>query len=180
MQCVILAGGLGTRLAPLTDACPKYMVPIAGRPFAHWQLENLASQGITEAVLCIGHLGEQIRSLGDHFAGIRLSYSEEQEPLGHMDAVRNALPLLRPWFFLTYSDSYLDVNLRQMAYHFHVASEPSRLMATWNGVDFGVSIFRRSVFEHSVFPIHHAWDEIGSPEGFAKLEQSLQQKEWDI
>ena len=52
MQCVILAGGLGTRMRPLTDTCPKTLLPVRGRPFAYYQLHWLASQGITEVVYC--------------------------------------------------------------------------------------------------------------------------------
>jgi NDP-sugar pyrophosphorylase family protein len=61
MQCVILAGGLGTRMRPLTDVCPKNLLPVRGRPFAHHQLHWLASQGVSEVVYCIGHRGDLIR-----------------------------------------------------------------------------------------------------------------------
>ena len=61
MQCVILAGGLGTRMRPLTDALPKTLLPVAGRPFAWHQMQWLAAQGIDDVVYCIAHQGEQIR-----------------------------------------------------------------------------------------------------------------------
>ena len=61
MQCVILAGGLGTRMRPLTDTCPKTLLPVRGRPFAYHQLHWLAAQGISEAVYCIGHRGDLVR-----------------------------------------------------------------------------------------------------------------------
>jgi len=63
MQCVILAGGLGTRMHPLTETCPKTLLPVAGRPFAWRQLHWLAGQGITEVVYSIGHRGDMIRRL---------------------------------------------------------------------------------------------------------------------
>ena len=63
MQCVILAGGLGTRMRPLTDTLPKTLLPVRGRPFAWHQLDWLARHGVTEVVYCIGHQGDQIRRL---------------------------------------------------------------------------------------------------------------------
>ena len=61
MQCAILAGGVATRLRPLTDTVPKALVPVGGRPFADHQLSRLAGQGITDVVYLIGHLGGAIR-----------------------------------------------------------------------------------------------------------------------
>src|ERR1700687_6101051 len=61
MQCVILAGGLGTRMRPLTDTCPKTLLPVCGHPFAYHQLHCLAAQGVTEVIYAIGHQGELIR-----------------------------------------------------------------------------------------------------------------------
>jgi NDP-sugar pyrophosphorylase family protein len=60
MQCAILAGGLGTRMRPLTETCPKTLLPDGGRPFAWHQLPCLAAQGITEVIYSIGHPGEMI------------------------------------------------------------------------------------------------------------------------
>ena len=60
MQAVILAGGLGTRLRPLTESVPKPMVPVRGRPFLEYELALLAQNGITDVVLCVGYLGEQV------------------------------------------------------------------------------------------------------------------------
>ena len=61
MQCVILAGGLGTRMRPLTESCPKTLLPVGGLPFAYHQLHWLARQGVTEAIYAIGHKGHLIR-----------------------------------------------------------------------------------------------------------------------
>ena len=61
MQCVILAGGLGTRMRPLTDTCPKTLLPVCGRPFAYHQLHWLGSHGVDDVIYCIGHQGEMIR-----------------------------------------------------------------------------------------------------------------------
>src|SRR3979490_3152367 len=64
MQCIILAGGLGTRMRPLTDTCPKTLLPVCGQPFAYHQLHWLAAQGVTEVVYAIGHKDEMIRECG--------------------------------------------------------------------------------------------------------------------
>ena len=62
----ILAGGLATRLRPITEKIPKVLVPVAGRPFLAHQLELLRAEGITRAVLCLGHLGEMVqKEFGD-------------------------------------------------------------------------------------------------------------------
>jgi MurNAc alpha-1-phosphate uridylyltransferase len=109
-QAVVLAGGLGTRMFPRTERLPKILLPVAGRPFAAWLLERLASSGIEEVLLCIGHLGAEVRrALGDGGAfGVRLSYAEDGDRLlGTAGALRRALPALDPSFVVTYGDSYL-------------------------------------------------------------------------
>ena len=113
MQIVVLAGGLGTRLGPLTQRIPKSLVPVNGRPFLAYQLELFARSGLEDVVLCVGHLGEQIRAYagdGSRF-GVKVRYSEEGDQLlGTAGAVRNAEPLLGEEFFLTYGDSYLHLD----------------------------------------------------------------------
>lgn len=110
LPVAILAGGLATRLRPLTERLPKSLLPVAGRPFIEWQLELLAQQGITEVVLCVGFLAGQIRdALGDGAAyGLRLRYSSDGgTALGTGGALRRALPLLGEEAFVLYGDSYL-------------------------------------------------------------------------
>ncbi|MET0790331.1 MAG: NTP transferase domain-containing protein [Polyangiaceae bacterium] len=110
MQAVILAGGLATRLGRRTEHLPKALIAIAGRPFLAWQLEALARSGFRQVVLCIGHLGEQVRDfLGDGAAfGVTVAYSQDgPRLLGTGGALRHALDLLEPTFLITYGDSYL-------------------------------------------------------------------------
>ena len=79
MQAVILAGGLGTRLRPLTHDMPKVLVPIAGRPFLHYVLDMLSENGIQRIVICVGHLGDQVVDSignGEDF-GCNVEYSFE-------------------------------------------------------------------------------------------------------
>lgn len=110
MQVVILAGGKGTRLNPLTKNIPKSMLQIHGKPFLEYQINSFKQQQIKDIVLCIGYLGKQIK---DHFQdgaklGVRISYSEEKERLlGTAGAIKNAQALLEKKFLLTYGDTYL-------------------------------------------------------------------------
>lgn len=108
-QAVILAGGLGTRMRPRTERTPKFLLPVAGRPFGAWLLERLAAAGFGEVVLCVGHLGDAVRAaMGDRFAGLPLRYADDgPELLGTAGALRRALAHLAPVFLMTYGDSYL-------------------------------------------------------------------------
>ena len=118
----ILAGGLATRLRPVTEKIPKSLVPIAGKPFLAHQLELLRSRGIRRAVLCVGYLGEMIqRDFGDGSAfGVQLEYSfDGPKLLGTGGAVKRALPLLGEEFFVLYGDSYLPVDYAPIAEFFH-------------------------------------------------------------
>jgi NDP-sugar pyrophosphorylase family protein len=111
----LLAGGLATRLRPITHKVPKALVEVAGRPFIDHQLDLLRANGVRRVVLCLGHLGEQIeRHLGDgRDRGLELRYSHDgQRLLGTGGALRRALPLLDEVFWVLYGDSYLDVDYR--------------------------------------------------------------------
>jgi N-acetyl-alpha-D-muramate 1-phosphate uridylyltransferase len=121
LPVAILAGGLATRLHPLTERIPKALLPIAGRPFIHWQLEQLAQQGVTDVVLCGGHLGGQIQAaVGDGGGfGVTVRYSFDGDTLlGTGGALKHALPMLGAAFFVLYGDSYLRCSFAavQMAY----------------------------------------------------------------
>lgn len=109
-QAVVLAGGLATRMRPLTLKVPKSMLEVAGRPFVDWQLEKLAECGFRDVVMCVAFLGEQIEAHVEGGArfGLRVRYSHEGETLkGTAGALRAALDLLAPTFLVTYGDSYL-------------------------------------------------------------------------
>lgn len=121
MQMVVLAGGLGTRLRPLTERLPKAMVPVAGQPFLEHQIHLLARHGIRDIVLCLGYLGEAVLDyFGDgHRWGVHLSYSWERAGLlGTAGALKNAEPLLEREFFVTYCDSYLLLDYRDIMRRF--------------------------------------------------------------
>ena len=110
---VILAGGLATRLRPYTAAVPKSMLTIAGEPFISHQLKYLKKQGITNVVLCLGYLGNEIKSFVEskNGFGLQISYSYDGDELvGTGGAIKKALPLLPKFFFVQYGDSYLPIN----------------------------------------------------------------------
>ncbi len=117
----ILAGGLATRLRPITEKIPKSLVPVAGRPILAHQLEMLHAQGIRHTVLCIGFLGEMIqREFGSEAFGIKLNYSFDGEKLlGTGGAIKRALPKLGEEFFILYGDSYLPIPYAPVAEFFH-------------------------------------------------------------
>lgn len=115
MQCVILAGGLGTRMWPEARVVPKTLLPVAGRPFADWQLGWLADAGVTSVVYCIGFLGEQIRAYvgdGSRWA-LDVTYVDEGSELrGTAGALALAARsgVLEPRFLVLYGDSWLQVD----------------------------------------------------------------------
>jgi NDP-sugar pyrophosphorylase family protein len=117
----ILAGGLATRLRPITEKIPKSLVPVAGRPFLEHQLKLLQSRGIRHAVLCLGYLGEMIEhDFGREAFGVKLDYSfDGPKLLGTGGAIKCALPMLGGEFFVLYGDSYLPIDYRPIAEFFH-------------------------------------------------------------
>jgi NDP-sugar pyrophosphorylase family protein len=112
LPVVILAGGLATRLRPITEKIPKALVEINGQPFIDHQLALLAQNGITRVVLSVAYLGEMIAEhVGDGSRfGLEVSYSFDGDRyLGTAGAIRRALGGLGPEFFTLYGDSYLTV-----------------------------------------------------------------------
>jgi len=137
-SAVILAGGLGTRLAPITDTTPKPLVRVKGRPFIEHQLELLKRRGITDVLILTGYLGDQIEStLGSgEVLGLRLTYSREVSPVGTAGALVNAIQLLPEEFFLVYGDSYLDLDYQELAVTFRSrrGPDPAGLMVVSNAL----------------------------------------------
>jgi N-acetyl-alpha-D-muramate 1-phosphate uridylyltransferase len=110
LPVAILAGGLATRLRPLTETIPKSLIDIGGSPFIEHQLDLLRSHGIRDVVVCAGYLGNMIAdAIGDGTdRGMRVQYSFDGERLlGTAGSLRNARELLGSAFFVLYGDSYL-------------------------------------------------------------------------
>jgi mannose-1-phosphate guanylyltransferase len=113
MQALILTGGLGTRLRPLTSNLPKPIVPLVGQPFIGYMLDWLRRHGIDDIVLACGFRSDGVRDTlgdGEHY-GVRLRYVEEPEPLGTGGAVKYAQDLLDERFFMLNGDVLTDLDL---------------------------------------------------------------------
>ncbi len=125
-QAVILAGGLGTRLRPITDTIPKPMVPVNGRPFLEYLLEMLKKNGISEVVLCLGYLAHKIT---EHFGdgskfGMKISYSIGAVEDDTGKRLKMAEPFLNERFLLMYCDNYWPLNLKKMVEVFDANQQP--------------------------------------------------------
>src|SRR5579875_3552746 len=120
MQALILAGGEGTRLRPLTSTVPKPVVPLLDRPLIAYMLDWLARHGIDDVIMSCGFLATSVRNvLGDGSAyGLRLRFVEEPEPLGTAGALKLAEPLLAERFLMLNGDVLTDIDLTaQIAQH---------------------------------------------------------------
>lgn len=129
----ILAGGLSTRLYPVTKTTPKALLDIAGEPFIYHQLKLLASKGISRVVLCVGNMGEMIEGYvgdGSKF-GLSVEYSYDGKVLlGTGGALIKALPKLSEVFFVMYGDSYLFVDYDEVYKRF-ISSGKKALMTVF-------------------------------------------------
>lgn len=137
LPVAILAGGLATRLHPITQTIPKALVDLAGEPFISRQLAYLRLQGVKRVVLCIGFLGEMIQNVvgdGSNF-GLDVAYSPDgPKLLGTGGALRQALPLLGHDFFVLYGDSFLPVEFAPIEKAF-LDSHKSALMTVLENGD---------------------------------------------
>lgn len=120
MKAVIMAGGKGTRIASVNSDVPKPMIPIDGKPILEYQINALASQGCTDIVLVIGHLGHVIR---DYFAdgskwNVNLTYVEESTPLGTAGALYYLKDKIDSDFLLLNGDVIFDIDIKRfLSYH---------------------------------------------------------------
>src|ERR1700740_898299 len=131
MQAVILVGGEGTRLRPLTSTVPKPVVPLVDRPFIAFMLEWLRGHGIDDAIMSCGFLATSVRNvLGDGSGlGIRLRYVEEPDPRGTAGALKYAEPLLDERFLMLNGDVLTDIDLTaQIAQHEATGARATRAL----------------------------------------------------
>lgn len=116
MKAIILVGGEGLRLRPLTCNIPKPMVPIVNKPFLEHMVDNLKRHNISEIILAICYLPEMIQ---DHFGngsnfGIKMMYTFEHTPLGTGGAIKNAEPFIDDTFVVCNGDIFTDIDLTDM------------------------------------------------------------------
>jgi D-sedoheptulose 7-phosphate isomerase len=131
----ILAGGLATRMRPITETIPKALITVAGEPFVAHQLHLLQREGIEKVVLCVGHIADKISDFvgnGRRF-GLDVQYSHDgPDLLGTGGALRRALPLLGELFFVLYGDSYLDIPLAPLLGAFRQSAAPALMTVYHN------------------------------------------------
>jgi NDP-sugar pyrophosphorylase family protein len=163
----LLAGGLATRLRPITEKIPKLLVEVAGEPFFSHQLRLLKKNGLTKIVLCVGYLGEQIvAQYGDGAKwGVEIQYSFDGEKLlGTGGALIRALPKLGDAFYVLYGDSYLPVDYQAVGRSF---------------LDSG-QLGLMTVFEnHEAYDASNVWFEDGRIKLYSKTEKPPQMKHID-
>jgi MurNAc alpha-1-phosphate uridylyltransferase len=234
LPIAILAGGLATRLRPITESIPKALIEINGTPFIDWQLKLLSKKGITKVVFCVAHKSEMIQEFvgtGERY-GIEIEYSEDgNTQLGTGGAIRNALNLLGQEFMVLYGDSYLPIDYKLVQTAFINCDKPA-LMSVYknagafdtsnvifeNGqletyrkgqpsarmthIDYGLSIFKRSVFEEyqegakldlsdictelssknllAGYEVDERFYEIGSYQGIEDFEEYIRRQNHDL
>jgi NDP-sugar pyrophosphorylase family protein len=149
----VLAGGLATRMRPLTDPVPKALLEVAGQPFLAHQLRLFARQGITDVKLLLGYRWEQIRAFagdGSRF-GVRVDYIVDGPKLfGTGGAIRRALDRLGPEFLVIYGDAWLDTPYGAVVEAFHASGLPA-LMCVFrneNRWDASNAVFEDGVIRH--------------------------------
>ncbi|MAF99209.1 MAG: hypothetical protein CMH61_01215 [Nanoarchaeota archaeon] len=132
VTAIILAGGLGTRLRPLTEETPKPLLPIKGKPIVEHLIENLKHNGVTDIILSIGYKAEQIQQYfgdGEKF-GVNITYSIEDEPLGTGGAIKQASKNLQNPFILLWGDNLMDLNIDKMIHEYQMTSAPLLMTLT--------------------------------------------------
>ena len=142
LPVAILAGGLATRLRPLTETVPKSMIEICGHPFAHWQTKQLAKAGVSEIVYCVGYKSELIEGfLGDGSKyGLRIRYSHDGlKQLGTGGAIFKALPYLGNKFMVLYGDSYLPIDYSEIEKGYDDCKKPALMTVYANSGRFDAS-----------------------------------------
>lgn len=133
----MLAGGLGTRMRPATEAMPKALIPVLGRPFVDWQLEHLAAQGVERVTYSVGYRGDMLRAAvgdGSRF-GLNVTLVDEGERLlGTGGALRRALDerALDEVFFVLNGDSYLPIHMADVEWSWRESGQPALMTVLRN------------------------------------------------
>jgi len=118
LKAVILAGGRGKRLRPITDYVPKPLIPLNNIPIIEWQIKYLKKQGVNEIIICTGYKAEMIKNyleMKNNFR-IKIKFSVEKTPLGTGGAIKQAcLSIKDKSFFVLNGDTITNINLKQLA-----------------------------------------------------------------
>jgi len=174
---VILAGGLGSRLYPVTADIPKSMILVNGKPFIYHQIRLLKDRGFENIIICVNYLGEQIvKYVNNFFGDSNIIYSfDGKKYLGTGGAIKKILPWIENNFFVVYGDSYLDRIYRSIQQKFSHSNKLGLMTVYENNnkygrsnityknneilyydknsktplkyIDYGINIFNREVFD---------------------------------
>jgi len=120
MQAVILAGGIGTRLKPITDYVPKPLIPINNMPIIEWQIKQLKKFGIRDIIICTGYKADQIQDYLEHMKnfGIKIKFLVEKSPLGTGGAIKNAAKRIHGKSFLVLNGDIIStIDIRKLYSH---------------------------------------------------------------
>ena len=117
MKAIILAGGRGKRLRPVTDYIPKPLVPIKNMPIIEWQLKYLKKFGVDEVIICTGYKQEMVENyLNVKKIGIKIKYSIEKTPLGTGGAIKKAGKMIKEKsFFVINGDTITNIDLKKLS-----------------------------------------------------------------
>ena len=132
MQSLILAGGRGERMRPLTDKIPKVLLPIAGKPFLVHQINYLKNQGIKEIILAVGYKAQMVENYftDGNKLGVKIIYSKEKTPLDTAGAIKNAENLIKDKELLILNgDSFTNINFKKMLKFHRKMKQPITIAA---------------------------------------------------
>ena len=135
LPVAILAGGLATRLRPVTEKIPKALIEVAGKPFIFHQLQYLRKEGISKVVLCVAYLCEMIqKEVGDGSKfDLDITYSYDGDfLLGTGGSIKKALPLLDKNFYVLYGDSFLPIHFSPIEESFLNSKKPALMTIILN------------------------------------------------
>jgi NDP-sugar pyrophosphorylase family protein len=162
MQCIILAGGLGTRMRPWTESIPKLLIPVHGTPFADYQLRWLSANGVRDVIYCVAYKADMIREYvrdGSRW-GLTVGYVDDgADPKGTGGALRMALKngSLDESFFVLYGDSFLPISIESVSTAFQRCHSPALMTVYRNDNQWDSS---NVIFQGGVV---HAYDKHPSP-----------------
>ena len=142
-QAVIMVGGMGTRLRPLTETCPKPVLPVLDKPCLMYLIESIARAGVKEIILACGYRSQQLKdAIGDgSHLGIDISYSYEDEPLGTAGAIKKVVDRLGDTFIAANGDVFADIDVtEEISEHFRSGALATlSLTPVENPWEFGVA-----------------------------------------
>jgi NDP-sugar pyrophosphorylase family protein len=175
MQCVILAGGLATRMRPLTDRIPKSLIPVEGKPFIDYQLAHLAAHGVTKVLLSVGYRGaELVAHVGDGARyGLEIRAIDEGTALrGTAGALRLALDegALEDAFLVTYGDSFLPIDFAAAFAAFRRSGRPALMTVFHNEGRWDTS---NVIFEGGMVTLYDKQRRSRPPQDFRYIDYGL-------